>query len=108
LPIVETPPQEVFAPSQPTTQAPKDTRTLAERQNDPNDRFYIPPQLASSRAMITQQQQLQYDAEMRDSTKERPSTSIKTEMTARPTAPEGYVRPPDSDASTTPTTTPST
>jgi hypothetical protein len=103
LPIVEDEPQ-VFAPSQPTTQAPKDTRTLAERQNDPNDRFYIPPQLASSRAMITQQQQFQYDAEMRDSTKERPSTSIKTEMTARPTAPEGYVRPPDSDAPIAPTT----
>jgi hypothetical protein len=105
LPVVETP-QEVFAPTQPTTQTtPKDTRTLAERQNDPNDRFYIPPQLASSRAMITQQQQLQYDAEMRESTKERPSSSIKTEMTARPTAPEGYVRPPDSDAPTAPTTT---
>jgi hypothetical protein len=101
LPIVEDTPQEVFAPTQPTTQtAPKDTRTLAERQNDPNDRFYIPPQLASSRAMITQQQQLQYDAEMRESTKERPSTSIKTEMTARPTAPEGYVRPPDSETQT--------
>jgi hypothetical protein len=112
LPIVEDTPQEVFAPSQPTTQAPKDTRTLAERQNDPNDRFYIPPQLASSRAMITQQQQLQYDAEMRGpTTTERPSSSIKTEMTARPTAPEGYVRPPDSDAPTAPsaatTTTPS-
>jgi hypothetical protein len=105
LPVVETP-QEVFAPTQPTTQTtPKDTRTLAERQNDPNDRFYIPPQLASSRAMITQQQQLQYDAEMRESTKERPSSSIKTEMTARPTAPEGYVRPPDSDAPVAPTTT---
>ena len=104
LPIVEDTPQEVFAPSQPTTQAPKDTRTLAERQNDPNDRFYIPPQLASQRAMITQQQQFQYDAEMRESTKERPSSSIKTEMTARPTAPEGYVRPPDSDAPTAPTT----
>jgi hypothetical protein len=109
LPIVETPPQEVFAPSQPTTQAPKDTRTLAERQNDPNDRFYIPPQLASSRALITQQQQLQYDAEMRGpTTTERPSSSIKTEMTARPTAPEGYVRPPDSETQTAPTTTPST
>jgi hypothetical protein len=100
-PIVEDTPQQVFAPSQPTTQAPKDTRTLAERQNDPNDRFYIPPQLASSRALITQQQQLQYDAEMRGpTTTERPSSSIKTEMTARPTAPEGYVRPPDSDRQT--------
>lgn len=100
LPIVETP-QEVFAPTKPTTETtPRDSRTLAERQNDPNDRFYIPPQLASSRAMITQQQQLQYDAEMRDSTKERPSSSIKTEMTARPTAPEGYVKPPDSDTQT--------
>jgi hypothetical protein len=105
LPIVETP-QEVFAPTKPTTQTtPKDTRTLAERQNDPNDRFYIPPQLASSRALITQQQQLQYDAEMRGpTTTERPSSSIKTEMTARPTAPEGYVRPPDSDAPTAPST----
>jgi hypothetical protein len=107
LPIVKDDPQ-VFAPSQPTTQAPKDTRTLAERQNDPNDRFYIPPQLASQRAMITQQQQFQYDAEMRESTKERPSSSIKTEMTARPTAPEGYVRPPDSDAPVAPTTTTTT
>jgi hypothetical protein len=50
--------------------------------------------------LITQQQKLQYDAEMRESTKERPSSIIKTEMTARPTAPEGYVRPPDSDAPT--------
>ena len=102
-PIVEDTPQEVFAPTQPTTTPapPKDTRTLAERQNDPNDRFYIPPQLASSRAIITQQQQLQYDAEMRGpTTTERPSSSIKTEMTARPTAPEGYVRPPDSDRQT--------
>lgn len=101
LPVVETP-QEVFAPTKPTTETtPKDTRTLAERQNDPNDRFYIPPQLASSKALITQQQQLQYDAEMKEPVaKERPSSSIKTEMTARPTAPEGYVRPPDSDRQT--------
>jgi hypothetical protein len=102
-PIVEDTPQQVFAPTQPTTTPapPKDTRTLAERQNDPNDRFYIPPQLASQRAMITQQQQFQYDAEMRGpTTTERPSSSIKTEMTARPTADAGYVRPPDSDRQT--------
>jgi len=102
MPVVETP-QEKFAPSQPSAPVARDSRTLAERQNDPNDRFYIPPQLASSRAMITQQQQLQYDVEMRGPVeKERPSSSIKTDMGARPTAPEGYVRPPDSDAPTTP------